>query len=509
MNPPVPIASSAPIDRRKAVEERLRAPGAPEALSPALAALGPVFAEFGRYLSSRIDLLPRRVCLHLAEGEAALASRDRRDPLAYDAGVLEALGGAPGRRFFSFDEVPRAVTRWTQVHYAQLAANRPVVVTIVRPDADRLLESDLPRLPQLAPWLDLRPEVLAPAIDDFARTLSSRLDQVQQCNDLILLAEDARAGGGFDAPVCYPDFSTRHVLTTERIYGRRATHSADRESVARQLAIAWMRQALSGRVVPFDFDLEDVRLRDDRLVLVGGALEPQTPAGREEFLRYLVAALGDDPDAAWNWIAEAAAPDAEGQTEYRLRRRLRQAAPFRDGDWSGDDRLAERLLVQWRVTREAGWTIRPHQLHLYRAVHAVSAATMRLAPEKDILLIALRDERWRLGLEAARPSLDPGALPVEMNALLQDLVRLPQQLDDVLTQAASGRLRVKLHVPDAEEGRRVRNRTVALVASLVTLAGVAFLVRHLAPAYGADVERVGALLLLVIGGWLLVAAARL
>jgi hypothetical protein len=64
-------------------------------------------------------------------------------------------------------------------------------------------------------------------------------------------------------------------------------------------------------------------------------------------------------------------------------------------------------------------------------------------------------------------------------------------------------------VPDAEEGRRVRNRTVSLVASLVTLVGVSFLVRHLAPAYGADVERIGAVLLLMIGGWLLVAAARL
>jgi hypothetical protein len=47
------------------------------------------------------------------------------------------------------------------------------------------------------------------------------------------------------------------------------------------------------------------------------------------------------------------------------------------------------------------------------------------------------------------------------------------------------------------------------VASLVTLVGVALLVRHLAPAYGMGVERVGAVLLLIIGGWLLVAAARL
>ena len=79
----------------------------------------------------------------------------------------------------------------------------------------------------------------------------------------------------------------------------------------------------------------------------------------------------------------------------------------------------------------------------------------------------------------------------------------------ILTLAAEGRLRVKLHVPDAGEGRRARNRTVSLVASLVALVGVAFLVRHVAPAYGPEVERVGAVLLLIVGGWLLMAAARL
>src|SRR5574340_117210 len=78
-------------DRRRAVDERLRALGKPRPphrvpppegrLSPdeqpaghlraALVSLGPVFAEFGRYLSSRIDLLPRRDCLELAGEEPA------------------------------------------------------------------------------------------------------------------------------------------------------------------------------------------------------------------------------------------------------------------------------------------------------------------------------------------------------------------------------------------------------------------------------------------------------
>ena len=49
------------------------------------------------------------------------------------------------------------MTGWTEQHYARLAPNMPVIVTIVRPDAERLLDADLPLLSRLGPWLDLRP----------------------------------------------------------------------------------------------------------------------------------------------------------------------------------------------------------------------------------------------------------------------------------------------------------------------------------------------------------------
>jgi predicted unusual protein kinase regulating ubiquinone biosynthesis (AarF/ABC1/UbiB family) len=528
------ISSAALNDRRNVVRERLRALGRPRSarrgppppqgqlgadeqpvrrLRSTLAALGPVFADFGRYLSSRIDLLPRRDCLELAGGEADRRRHDRREPAPppdVAAFALRQLGASLDRRFFDFDPAPCVLTRWTQQHHARLAPAVPITVTIVRPDAERLLGTDVPLLPLLGPWLDMRAEALAAAVEDFSHTLRLRLDQTQQSMALIRLAEDARAGGALEAPICYRDYCTPGILTTERIDGGTIADAIDRRTVAQRLALAWLRQAVSGRVVPFDFDLRDVRLCGDRLVLVGGALEPQTTEGREQFLRYLAAAAADDPDAAWDWVAEAAVPaGSEAQSEYRLRCRLRQAVPFRDGEWSGDDRLAEQLLVQWRATREAGWKIRPHQLHLYRGIQAVAAATAQLAPEHDALLAALQDERLRLGLAEARRLFDLRALPVAMGRLLQDMVQLPQKLDDILTMAAEGRLRVKLHVPDAGESRRVRNRTVSLVASLVTLVGVAFLVRHLAPAYGADVERVGAMLLLIVGGWLLVAASRL
>jgi len=528
-------ASTAPVspaemgDRRRVVEAGLRALGRPRSadrvpppegrlsaderpaggLGVVLASLGPVFADFGRYLSTRIDLLPRRDCLELAHAVAADPRRDRGELEAHREDAAAALDrvGALVRDLHDLDPTPRSVNRWTRHHDAWLAPAVPVAVRVVRPDAERLFRTDRPLLSLVGPWLALGPQALAAAIEDFAVTVELRLDQARQAATLVTLAEDARAGGTLDAPVVYLDHSGPGALTTGRVGGVGIGDVIDRRSLARRLASAWIRQAVSGQVLPFDFDLHDVRLVDGRLVLAGGLLEPQTADDRAGFLRYLAAAAADDPDAAWDWIAEAAVPGPGAESKVRLRSRLRQAVPFRDGESSGDDRLAERILVHWRAVREAGWAFTRHDLRLFRAVQAVSAATSALAPDEDALLTALQDERLRTGLADVRRLVDPRTIAPD--GLVQDLLRLPKQLDELLTMAAEGRLRVKLHIADAEEARKARNRTVALVASLVATAGIAFLVRHLAPALGPDVERIGAVLLLAVGGWLLVAAARL
>ena len=524
-------------DRHAVVEEQLRALGPPPArrapppegrlgadeqpasrLPTVLTNLGPVFVEFGLYLSSRLDLLSRRACLDLAT--------TRRDAHVVresevKAIVRQQLGDGPERRFVEFDPTPCSFALWTQQHHAWLESGAPVVVTVVRPDADDMLMADLPLLPLLAPWLGTTPETLTAAVDDFSQTLRGRLDQRQRAKAFITLFEDAQAGGALDAPRCYLDHCAAGILTAERIEGIALSDTIgvdgeppvepgfDREAIARQLAAAWMRQVTTGKVLPYDFDLSDLRLRDDRLVLVGGVLEPLTSSGRTRLLGYLVAAAADDPDAAWEWIGESAQRGAEGQADITLRRRLRQVVPFRDGEWGGEDRLAEYMLVQWRATREAGWTMLPHELHVFRGIHAVSAATTRLARHQDTLLAALQGERLRLGLSEAQHLFDAAALPAAITEMARTLVRVPQKLDELLTLVASGRLRIKADVPDGGERREARNRTVSLVASLVTLVAVTFLVRHLTPTLGAGFEWAGAVLVLVLGGWLLAAAARL
>jgi ubiquinone biosynthesis protein len=537
-SPAAHLVSSGPSDRRRTVEARLADVGPPPAgrrtpppegrlsadeypvtrLCGALADLGPVFAGFGRYLSSRIDLLRRREALELS------AIPDHATPMTWaqvDACVAQQLGTPLERRFFEFDRAASDVTLWTERHRAWLAPGVPVLVTIVRPDAAEWLASDVPLLPLLNPWFDVPPDKLAAAINDFVLTLRRRLDQMHQIESLATLAADASAHGGFSAPVCYRDHCSPGILTLEKPAGATFhdimadesdtdTARVAGEQRAERLVSAWLRQALLGRVVPFDFGPRDIIADGDRLVLIGGVFEPHTSGERARFVSYVNAVASDDPDAAADWVVDVAGLDAPDQRrEEVLRRRLRQAVPFRDGEWSGDDRLAEHLLVQWRMVSEAGWPLTPHHLHLYRGVLSTTGIASRLAPHEDNLRSALQHERLQMGLAEAKHLLDPRAVGATLDQLLQGLVHLPQKLDNVLTLAAEGRLRVKLHVPDSDDAGQVRNRTIVLVATLVALTGLASVARQFAPAFGPGVERIAAVALLVLGGWLLVAAARM
>lgn len=520
-------------ERRHEVEERLRLVGASGRPAPpagrlgveerhaarlraALESLGPVFASFGLYLASRLDVLGRRDAVELGR------IRDVGSP-APPSDLIQLfrreLGGPPAQRFHGFQMEPVAVSLLFQEHEAFLAPGAPIIVRVVRPEVIEGLERDLALLAEVESYLTVPADRFRAAIVDFSLALRRRLDQIGQVDALQQLAEDWRAIDAFDAPFCYRDLCGTNVLTMQRsdgvalgdafAHGGAWTEPFDRETVARQLCAGWLRQAIEGRIVPCAFGPRDVLLKSDRMVYVGNQFETQTSDGRVRFLGYINAAAAGDPDGACEWVMAECEARRNGDLEEELRRRFRQAVPFRDGESSGEDTLAEHLLVHWRATSEAGWRLRPHMLQLYRAVYALSTRAEMLAPGKDVLTLALQDARLRIGLREAKDLVNPLQVPATLDKLVANMVNLPQKLDEVLTLAAEGRLRVKLHLPSADDQRRVRNGTVALIAGLSVVAGLAFIFRVAVPAPGPGVEAAGALILLIAGFWLLNAARDL
>ena len=530
-------ATTAHSDRRRAVEARLGALSRPwpdrralppdgrvtttewplPALQAALVDLGTLWAAFGVYLGGRPDLLPRRDCEALAC--TPVAGREMPPPVVR-ARVSAALGRPLDQRFYQFDLTPSRVTPWTQVHEAWLAPGVPVTVTVVRDDIETVLQ-ECALLPLLAPWLQLDATVLAAAVADFSGLLTRQVDQTAVAAALTTLEADRERRGGFRAPRCYPQECARAVLTAERVQAttlaaleagaspQGTARDEDRTRVARRLSAAWWQQALYGRVVPVAWSAADVAVQGDDCLLLGGVCEAQSSAERQALLRYARAVMQDDPDAASEWLVDPAAAEGPVAVEDALRRRLRQAVPFRDGEWTGEDRFAEQCVVHGRIAAEVRWSLSPHRRRLLQAVYRLDRSLLRLAPQADACADGLQDVRMRAGIDDARHWATPRAALGLLQRGAAGVMGMPGRVDDLLTRASEGRLRVRLAVPDTDAASQTRRQTVLLVAALALLIGLVSVARHVAPMMGGAAERVLAVAVLLAGGWLLVGAARL
>lgn len=186
----------------------------------ALEALGPVFVKFGQILSTRRDLLPTDIADELAKLQdqvPAFPGHQARD-------IIESqLGRTIGELFATFDEQPLASASVAQVHPATLHSGESVVVKVIRPDIDRLILKDLALLATLALWITKIPDGkrLRPieVVEDYHKTILDELDLIREGSNATTLRRNFEHSTLLYVPAIYWEFSSKRVLTMERIHG--------------------------------------------------------------------------------------------------------------------------------------------------------------------------------------------------------------------------------------------------------------------------------------------------
>src|SRR5918998_4477724 len=145
--------------------------------------LGPTFAELGRILSSRRDLLPPDVAAELELTRAAAKPL----PFAETRALVEReLGNTLERLFLRFDEIPVRVGPFTQAHAALLPGERPALVVISRTGVRRDLLA-------MRPVADLTRRRLGDRLPlDPATTVTEFAAEVTHRRDMFFAAQTAR-----------------------------------------------------------------------------------------------------------------------------------------------------------------------------------------------------------------------------------------------------------------------------------------------------------------------------
>jgi ubiquinone biosynthesis protein len=183
--------------------------------------LGTTFIKLGQALSTRPDLVGPEIARELAHLQADAPA----DPPEVVRAVIEAEFGKPVNILFAqFEDRPLASASIAQVHCARLHSGEKVVVKVQHSGIADKIKPDLDILAGLAELAEkhsaqARPYQPCAVVRQFHRTLLRELDFTFERRNLEEFATHFADDLLVHFPRAYPAFSTRRVLTMERLEG--------------------------------------------------------------------------------------------------------------------------------------------------------------------------------------------------------------------------------------------------------------------------------------------------
>jgi len=187
----------------------------------ALEELGPVFVKFGQILSTRRDLLPDDMA------ESLKTLQDRVPPFPSDAArnIIETSLGAPVSELFKeFSADPMASASVAQVHAATLLNGQEVVVKVLRPGIEKVIQQDLALMYLMANllekyWTEGKRLHPVEVVEDYDSTIHDELDLQREAANASQLRRNFENSSLIYIPFIDWDYTRKSVLVMERIHG--------------------------------------------------------------------------------------------------------------------------------------------------------------------------------------------------------------------------------------------------------------------------------------------------
>jgi len=192
-----------------------------ESLRRALEDLGPIFIKFGQLLSTRPDLIPQDIVLELNYLQDKVTPFDQHE---FRRLAEESLGENLDSVFSYFEAAPLASASIAQVHAAKLLDGRDVIVKLVRPNLERVIEQDIQLLLKIARLIEkysidgkrLRPIEI---VEDYRITIFDELDLQREAANASQLRRNFLNSPLLYVPEIIWPFTRPNLLVMERIYG--------------------------------------------------------------------------------------------------------------------------------------------------------------------------------------------------------------------------------------------------------------------------------------------------
>jgi len=183
--------------------------------------LGPTFIKFGQVLSVRPDLIPKSYIKELEK------LQDEVPSFSYDIVkemIKKEFGKDVNKLFSSFEVKPIASASISQVHKAVLKDGSVVAVKIQRPDAKKIMDSDIEIMLYAAKLLEkhipnIRKFNPVKIIQEFSNWTEKELDFKREAINAKRFARNFSGDDKIKIPKIYDNFITSKILVMEFIDG--------------------------------------------------------------------------------------------------------------------------------------------------------------------------------------------------------------------------------------------------------------------------------------------------
>jgi ubiquinone biosynthesis protein len=489
------------------VEERVRL---------ALTELGTTFIKLGQMLSTQPDLVGPEMAEELAHLQTAAPA----DPPDTVRATIEAEFGKPLSNLFAqFEDAPLASASIAQVHLARLPSGEQVVAKVQHAGITDKIMPDLDILAGLAEWAEKHASRISlyrpvAVIRQFRRTLLRELDFAFERRNLEEFAEHFAQDDTVHFPRAYKQFSTRRVLTMERLdgilgtdYAALAASGADLNEFARRGANMYLQMIFRDAFYHADPHPGNLMLLPGCVVGVldcgmVGRLDEELKEGLDEML--MAIATHDSADLGEIVLRLGFAPPATRLDE--LRADLSDFVAEYVGQSIQDMDLSGALNSLFEIIRRYNIILPPQLSLLLRTMVELEGIARRLSPEFSLAEVLspfyTTMVRQRLSVQSILGRVRHAYR--DWDRLLQSL---PRDLGDLLKRVRDGTFSVHL---DLRHMDPVINRLVLGVMTAALFVSSAFLWSMKAPPTIAGVSVFGAAGYLIAGylGWRLMRAIK-
>ena len=366
-------------------------------LKQALKKLGPVFASFGRYISTRPDILNSTQRKKLAEiddyGEATalttICTLFKRE-----------FGLLPDDIFLEFETKPFSSRLLFQKHKARLKDGQTADVKFIHPEIESYLKTDLDLLTLLYPAFvgKCAGIVFDQTIKDFCRLIKIQTDFGRQAKNLTVLAQDAENFELLKVPRVYRELCSSNILTVEAVRGITLDKVIDQaqrydknsnnvpvsgggyKDVMCDVLFVWLRQTQAGRLFPIDPDSTNIVILQDRRITFTDCLFDTLPeSDGTALLAYLCAVEAEDSDRACDFLIKVISGGSEFVETDELRRLFRQVPAFNMHEISSDY-LSASILSHWRLLTENGCLLEMQTQSFFRGIYILYNQAQKIEP---------------------------------------------------------------------------------------------------------------------------------